>query len=473
MEYRIEKDSLGEIRIDASKYYGAQTQRAIDNFNITGIRVHPALIRGLGIVKKASAIVNYECKHLDEARFKVIRKACDEVIKGKFDDMFVTDVIQGGAGTSLNMNANEVIANRANELAGKSIGVYDYIHPNDHINFGQSTNDVFPTANKIAALMLVDELLYELKLLISELDAKAMEFDNIIKMGRTHLQDAVPIKLGQEFGAFSAALKRDIRRIELSFEDLKVVNMGATAVGTGLNTDETYILNIVPTLNMITDLDLKLADNLVDNTRNLDTVVFASSSMKTLAVNLSKMCNDLRLMASGPKTGFGEIILPSKQPGSSIMPGKVNPVIVEVVNQVCFQVMGNDLTITKAAEAGQLELNVFEPVMFYNFFQSITILRNACATLRVNAIVDIQANEENCLHWVETSVGIVTAIAPHVGYEVASELAKKALKEKRNIREVIMESRILSEEQLSVILNVDAMTSPGIKGMDIVRKEGQ
>lgn len=470
-EYRIEHDSLGRVEIEASKYYGAQTQRALNNFNITGIHVNPYVIRALGIVKKACVIVNHECKYIDQARYQVIAKACDEVIKGKFDDMFVTDVIQGGAGTSLNMNANEVIANRASELAGYPLGTYEYIHPNDHINFGQSTNDVFPTANKIAALMMMDELLYEVKLLVSELDAKAMEFDNVIKMGRTHLQDAVPIKLGQEFSAFSAALKRDIRRIQETFADLRIVNMGATAVGTGLNTDENYILNIVPTLNMIVDLDLQLASNLVDNTRNLDTVVYASSSLKTMAVNLSKMCNDLRLMASGPKTGFGEILLPSKQPGSSIMPGKVNPVIVEVTNQVCFQVFGNDLTITKAAEAGQLELNVFEPVMFYNLFQSLTILKNACATLRVNAIKDIQANEENCMHWVETSVGIVTAIAPHVGYEVASELAKKALKEKRNIREVILESKILNEEQLNVVLNVDAMTSPGIKGKDLIKKE--
>ncbi|MGL5977780.1 MAG: aspartate ammonia-lyase [Erysipelotrichaceae bacterium] len=469
-EYRVETDALGEVYIEKDMLYGAQTQRALDNFKITGLKVNPYLIRSLGIVKKACAIVNYECGYLDQERFNFIDKACNDVIKGDLNDYFVTDVIQGGAGTSLNMNANEVIANRALQLAGKELGDYRYIHPNDHINFGQSTNDVFPTANKLAGLILHDELVHELKLLCSELDSKALQFDGILKMGRTHLQDAVPIKLGQEFAAFSTSLKRDIRRLDQAFDGLRIVNMGATAVGTGLNTDETYIQNIVPTLNKITDQRLCNATNLIDGTRNLDTVVWSSAALKTLAVNLSKMCNDLRLMASGPKTGFAEITLPSRQPGSSIMPGKVNPVIVEVVNQICFQVFGNDLTITKAAEAGQLELNVFEPVMFYNLFQSLVILKNGCATLRSNAIRDLEANVENCMFWVENSVGIVTAIAPHVGYEQASKLAKKALNENRNIREVIQEANVLTEEQLKVILNVDAMTSPGIKGKDMVQR---
>ncbi|MGL5540666.1 MAG: aspartate ammonia-lyase [Erysipelotrichaceae bacterium] len=470
-EYRIEMDSLGEVTIEQDKLYGAQTQRAIDNFAISGLRTNTYLIRALGIVKKACAQVNHECGYLDKERYSYIRKACHDVIKGNMNKYFVTDVIQGGAGTSINMNANEVIANRAAQLAGREIGKYDFIHPNDHVNFGQSTNDVFPTANKLAALILMDELLYELGLLIEELDNKTLEFEHIIKMGRTHLQDAVPIKLGQEFGAFAECLRRDMERIKQSFDGLRYVNMGATAVGTGLNTDERYIEQIVPTLNTITDQRLVLSANLVDSTRNLDTVVWASASLKTLAVNLSKMCNDLRLMASGPKTGFAEITLPSRQPGSSIMPGKVNPVILEVVNQISFQVFGNDLTITKAAEAGQLELNVFEPVMFFNLFQSLEILKNGCATLRANAIMGIQANADNCREYVEKSVGIVTALAPHIGYEKASYFAKKSLAEKRNVREIIEEANVLSKVELDEILNIHSMTSPGIKGKGRLHKD--
>ena len=464
LEYRIEKDSLGEIQVPKDALYGAQTTRGNMNFRITGRTMHPIMIRSIGLVKKASAIANSKCGFIDEERLGFITQACDEVIEGKLDQWFVTDCIQGGAGTSFNMNANEVIANRAAQLAGKEIGKYDYIHPNDHINFGQSTNDVFPTSARLTCTYLVEDLLEELNLLHKSLVKKAKEFDDVIKMGRTHLQDAVPIRLGQEFNAYATSLRRDIKRIKIAFNDLKAINMGATAVGTGLNADEQYKKIITPILSDLSCIDLTSAKDLVDGTRNCDTLVWASSSLKVFAVNLSKMCNDLRMMASGPKAGLAEIKLPEKQPGSSIMPGKVNPVILEVTNQVCFNVFGNDQTVTKAAEAGQLELNVFEPVLFKNLFESIEILTSACHTLRVNCIDGIKANRENCLFFVERSVGSVTALAPHIGYANASSIAKQALRENRPLREVLLESGLISEEDLEVVMNVYEMTKPGISG---------
>lgn len=471
IKYRIEKDSLGEIPVPVDALYGAQTMRGHQNFQITGLTMHPTMIQSIGMIKKASAVCNNQCGFLDNERLSYISQACDEVIDGKLNQWFITDCIQGGAGTSFNMNANEVIANRAAQLAGKEIGVYDYIHPNDHINFGQSTNDVFPTAGRLTCLMLVDTLIKELTALQKSLFAKSEEFDDVIKMGRTHLQDAVPIRLGQEFHAFGTSLGRDIKRIKLAFNDLKAVNMGATAVGTGMNADEQYKKMIVPTLSKISKLRLTSAKDLVDGTRNCDTLVWASGSLKTLAVNLSKMCNDLRLMASGPKAGLAEIRLPDRQPGSSIMPGKVNPVVAEVCNQVCFNVIGNDITIAKAAEAGQLELNVFEPVLFKNLFESIETLSNACHTLRINAIDGIVANRDNCLFFVERSVSPITAFAPYVGYSTASQIAKQALIENRTLREVLLESGLITEHDIEVIMNVNEMTKPGIPGKKKLMKE--
>lgn len=464
-EFRIEKDSLGELQVPKDALYGIQTCRAIRNFPITLMKTHPVMIRSLGMVKKACALANNECGHLDDERLKYIVLACDEVIKGKLNEWFVTDVIQGGAGTSVNMNANEVIANRAAQLAGKELGKYDYIHPNDHINFGQSTNDVFPTAGKLTCLYLVENLLEEVMCLQEALLDKSLEFDDVIKLGRTHLQDAVPIRMGQEFHAFATAFVRDIRRIKLAFGTLKSVNMGATAVGTGINADERYKKICVQYLCELSQVDLTSARDLIDGTRNVDPFVWAHSSLKTLSVSLSKMCNDLRLMASGPKTGLAEIVLPARQPGSSIMPGKVNPVIPEVCNQVCFQVFGNDLTIAKAAEAGQMELNVFEPVLFFNLFQSIDILANACYTLRENAIRGIVANKEHCLEMMENSLGTATALAPHIGYANASAMAKQALKENRKLKELILENKLMTKEKLDVVLDIDEMTRPGIPGM--------
>lgn len=468
--FRVEKDSLGEIYVPIHALYGAQTQRSLENFPITHRPIHREMIRAVGMIKKASAIANHKVDLLDARRTKYIVAACDEVIDGKLNDWFITDLIQGGAGTSVNMNANEVIANRASQLARKPIGTYEYIHPNDHINFGQSTNDVYPSAGRIASIMLVNRLLEELTLLQISLLKKSEEFEDVLKMGRTHLQDAIPIQLGQEFHAFATSITRDIKRIKIAFNDLKSVNMGATAVGTGLNTDERYKKIIVKELSQICGINLTSAKDLVDSTRNVDTFVWASSSLKTLAVNLSKMANDLRLMASGPKTGFGEIKLPEKQPGSSIMPGKINPVIPEVVNQVCFNVFGNDVTILKAAEAGQLELNVFEPVLFYKIFESIETLTNACHTLRVNAIDGIEANRERCQELVDISIGTITAVAPHIGYTNASRLAKKALFENRRLKEILIESNLIGEADLEIILDSRTMTRPGIAGKKLLLK---
>lgn len=464
-EVRIERDSLGEIEVPKNALYGGQTVRAMKNFPITYLKTHPQMIHSLGMIKKACALANHECGHLDDERCKFIVEACDEVISGKLNEWFITDVIQGGAGTSTNMNTNEVIANRAAQLAGKAIGQYDYIHPNDHVNFGQSTNDVFPTAGKLTSLFLVNNLIEELLILQESLLDKSIEFNDVIKLGRTHLQDAVPIRMGQEFHAFATSIVRDIRRIKLSFSDLKSVNMGATAVGTGINTDERYKKICVRFLGEIAQIDITSSRDLIDGTRNVDPFVFAHGSLKTLSVNLSKMCNDIRLMASGPKTGLSEIILPARQPGSSIMPGKINPVIPEVCNQVCFQVFGNDITITKAAEAGQMELNVFEPVLFYNLFQSIDLLTNACYTLRDNAIVGIIANKFHCREVMENSLGTATALAPHIGYANASKMAKLALSENRKLKELILEHGLMTKDKLDQVLDIDEMTRAGIPGM--------
>ncbi len=463
-KFRVEVDSIGEYLVPLTAHYGSQTARSVKNFNITGQRIPDVMIKSLGMIKKACAIANNRLGHLDDERFKYIKAACDEVIAGKYNDQFITDMIQGGAGTSVNMNANEVIANRANQLAGYPLGEYTYIHPNDHINYSQSTNDVFPTAGKLTAIYLIDDLLAEIKLLRHSLMLKAEEFEDVIKLGRTHLQDAVPIRLSQEFNAYAAAFNRDFSRINDSFQALRAINIGATAVGTGLNADENYRLLAVSTLSDISGVDVISAIDLVDGTRNVDPFVWAHSSLNTFATSLSKMSSDFRLMASGPKAGLGEISLPEMQPGSSIMPGKVNPVILEVTNQVCFQVFGNQVTITKAAEAGQLELNVFEPVLFYNLFQSIQILTNVCETLRLNAIDGIQANRERCEELVEISTATATALAPHIGYKQATSLAKQAMKENKRLRQLILEKNILSEDELDEILNLKKMTNPGIPG---------
>lgn len=375
-------------------------------------------------------------------------------------DQFILDPIQGGAGTSANMNANEVIANEAIQILGGKKGDYSIVHPNDHVNMGQSTNDVFPTAGKITALKLLLKAIEQLKKLDMNLDMKAKEFNNIIKMGRTQLQDAVPIRLGQEFKAYSSVIKRDISRLEAAKKELEVLNLGGTAIGTGINADNKYMNTVVPILSDIIGIQLEQADDLIDATQNLDGFVSVSGAIKTCAVNLSKMANDLRLMSSGPRTGLEEINLPPKQNGSSIMPGKVNPVIPEVMTQVAFNIIGNDVTITMAAEAGQLELNAFEPVIFFNLFESIETLTNGVKTFTENCISGITANTNRCKKLVDNSVGIVTAITPYVGYEKAASIAKSAIKTGKPVKEIILQNGILKESELDRILDPISMTEP-------------
>ena len=417
MEFRVEKDSIGTKDVPENVYYGVQSLRAAENFHITGLNMHPEIINSLAYIKKAAAITNCEAGLLDKRRTQAIVQACDEILEGKFREDFIVDPIQGGAGTSLNMNANEVIANRAIEILGGKKGDYSVVNPNDHVNCGQSTNDVIPTAGKMTSLRLLKKLKKQLLRLHSALEQKADEFDGVIKMGRTQLQDAVPIRLGQEFKAYSVAILRDLNRMDKAMDEMRTLNMGGTAVGTGLNADESYLRRIVPNLSEISGMDLVQAYDLIDATQNLDSFVAVSGAVKACAVTLSKIANDLRLMSSGPRAGFGEINLPAKQNGSSIMPGKVNPVIPEVVNQVAFNAIGNDMTITMAAEAGQLELNAFEPIIFYCLFQSIDTIAYAVNTFVDNCVIGITANETRCRYFVENSVGIITAICPYVGYQ--------------------------------------------------------
>ena len=469
-DYRVEKDSIGVKDIPEEVYYGVQTLRAAENFHITGLNMHPEIINSLAYIKKASAITNCEVGILEKKKAQAIVQACDEIIEGKFHDDFIVDPIQGGAGTSLNMNANEVIANRAIEILGGKKGDYTIVNPNDDVNCGQSTNDVIPTAGKMTSLHLLQNLKKQLLRLYDALNEKAKEFDHVIKMGRTQMQDAVPIRLGQEFKAYSVAIMRDIHRMDKAMDEMRTLNMGGTAIGTGINADENYLRRIVPNLSEISGIDFIQAFDLIDATQNLDSFVAVSGAVKACAVTLSKMSNDLRLMSSGPRAGFGEINLPAKQNGSSIMPGKVNPVIPEVVNQVAFNIIGNDMTITMAAEAGQLELNAFEPIIFYCMFQSIDTLGYAVETLVDNCIVGITANEERCRQLVENSVGIITAICPHVGYEKTADIAKKAINSNESVRSLILKENIMDEEELSRILDPIHMTEPGISGKDVLMK---
>ena len=469
-DYRVEKDSIGVKDIPEEVYYGVQTLRAAENFHITGLNMHPEIINSLAYIKKASAITNCEVGILEKKKAQAIVQACDEIIEGKFHEDFIVDPIQGGAGTSLNMNANEVIANRAIEILGEKKGDYTIVNPNDDVNCGQSTNDVIPTAGKMTSLHLLQNLKKQLLRLYDALNEKAKEFDHVIKMGRTQMQDAVPIRLGQEFQAYSVAIMRDIHRMDKAMDEMRTLNMGGTAIGTGINADENYLRRIVPNLSEISGMEFIQAFDLIDATQNLDSFVAVSGAVKACAVTLSKMSNDLRLMSSGPRAGFGEINLPAKQNGSSIMPGKVNPVIPEVVNQVAFNIIGNDMTITMAAEAGQLELNAFEPIIFYCMFQSIDTLGYAVETLVDNCIVGITANEERCRQLVENSVGIITAICPHVGYEKTADIAKKAINSNESVRSLILKENIMDEEELSRILDPIHMTEPGISGKDVLMK---
>jgi aspartate ammonia-lyase len=468
---RIEKDFLGEKEIPFDVYYGIQTLRAAENFPITQYPLNKELIRAFAIVKKAAALANMKTKGLYEGLGNAIVQAANEIIAGKLHDQFIVDPIQGGAGTSINMNANEVIANRALEILGKAKGDYFSLSPNTHVNMAQSTNDTFPTAIHISTLFLLNTLLETMSDMHRVFQDKAKQFDSVIKMGRTHLQDAVPIRLGQEFEAYRRVLERDIKRIKQSRQHLYEVNMGATAVGTGLNAEPKYIEYVVEYLAEISDLPLKKAEHLVDGTQNTDAYTEVSSALKICMINMSKIANDLRLMASGPRAGLGEISLVPRQPGSSIMPGKVNPVFPEMINQVAFQVIGNDHTISLASEAGQLELNVMEPVLVFNLHQSISIMNNAFRVFTDRCLVSIEANEERLKEYVNQSVGLITAVNPHIGYEVAARIAREAILKGRSVRELCLQYDVLTEEELDLILNPYEMTKPGIAGASLLDRD--
>nr|MDH3175443.1 aspartate ammonia-lyase [Bacillus pumilus] len=468
--YRYEKDFLGEKEIPADVYYGVQTLRAKENFPITGYRMHEELIRAFAIVKKAAAQANMEVGRLYEGIGNAIVQASDEVIEGKLHEYFIVDPIQGGAGTSMNMNANEVIGNRALEIMGHQKGEYIHLSPNTHVNMSQSTNDSFPTAIHIAVLKQLDILLETMQTMQDVFKKKAKEFDHVIKMGRTHLQDAVPIRLGQEFEAYSRVLSRDIKRINQSKQHLYEVNMGATAVGTGLNADPRYIEIVVKKAADISGLPLVGAEHLVDATQNTDAYTEVSAALKVCMMNMSKIANDLRLMASGPRAGLAEIALPTRQPGSSIMPGKVNPVMAELINQIAFQVIGNDHTICLASEAGQLELNVMEPVLVFNLLQSISIMNNGFRSFTDHCLVDIEANEIRLKEYVEKSAGVITAVNPHLGYEAAARIAREAILTGQSIRDLCLQNDVLTEEELDIILNPFEMTKPGIAGAELLER---
>ena len=458
METRLEKDSIGELEVPRDAYYGVQSLRGAQNFPIIDQKLNPLFIKNMARIKKAAALVNAKIGALAPAKKDAIVQACNEVIEGRFDAEFIVDAIQGGAGTSANMNANEVIANRAIELLGGKKGDYSIVHPNDDVNMAQSTNDVIPTAGKMTVIDLIAPLLSRMKELRDAFVSKAVEFDGIIKMGRTQLQDAVPIRLGQEFTAYATVTARDIRRIALAEREMHSINMGGSAIGTSINVDPQYLEEIAPAISEVAGYRVEKAEDLIESTQNLDSFAFVSSALKTFAINLSKIANDLRLLSSGPRTGIGEINLPAKQNGSSIMPGKVNPVIPEVVNQVAFLVMGHDLTISAVIEAGQLELNAFEPVLFYQLFESIAALTAAVNTLTVNCVQGITANRDKCQENVEASVGIVTAIVPFVGYQRAASIAKESLRTGVSVREIILRDKLLDASELDRILDPVAMT---------------
>lgn len=457
MAYRIEADSIGTKEVPVEAYYGVQSLRGCENFHITGQKLQPDFIISMAEIKKACAICNCQVGELDVKIKDAICQACDEIIAGKLHDQFICDPVQGGAGTTANMNANEVIANRAIEILGGEKGDYSIVHPNDHVNRAQSTNDVFPSAAKLTAAKLLKRAIAQVERLEAALAVKEEEFHDIIKMGRTQMQDAVPIRLGSEFGAYRKAIKRDLVRLNRALEEMYAVNMGGTAVGTALNANPKYVEALAPELAKITGLPLVKAEDLVDGTQNLDSYAYVSAALKTCAISCSKMANDFRLMSSGPRCGFQEINLPAKQNGSSIMPGKVNPVIPEVMSQAAFLIMGNDVSITMAAEAGQLELNYAEPVLYHRLFESINALRGAVETFVDNCVSGITANAERCRALVDGSVGVITAICPTVGYKVSADIAKTAIKTGESVREVLKSKNIYTEEEIDKILDPYSM----------------
>ena len=459
---RTEHDFLGNMEVPDDVYYGVQTMRAIENFNITGQKLDSDFIKALATVKKAAALANMDTGRLPHEIGDVLVQAADEIIAGGHIKQFPVDPIQGGAGTSINMNMNEVLCNRALELHGDPKGRYDIISPNNHANMAQSTNDAFPTGIKVCLSAKSTVFLASLDRLATELEKKATSFRAILKMGRTHLQDAVPITLGQEMGSYASAVRRSMRRIRYVQRHIHTINMGGTAVGTGLNAEPAYIKAVARRLSEITGEQYRTSQNIIDATNNTDAFADFSSALKNAALVLIKLANDFRLMASGPRCGLNELHLPMRQPGSSIMPGKVNPVIAEVLDQACYQVIAGDLAVTLAVENGQFELNVMEPVMAFNMFNSLNYITRAVDTFVDKLLIDLKPNVEQCQKWLDNSVGIVTALLPHIGYEKSAELAREAYTTGKPIREIILEQGILSKKELNHILSPRQMTRPGI-----------
>jgi fumarate hydratase, class II len=476
-DYRIERDSLGEVKVSSSAYWGAQTQRAIENFPISGLKPYPAFVWAMAIIKRAAAEVNADLglfreteaggQHIaGEAMAQAIMRAADEVIDGRWADQFPVDPIQAGAGTSHNMNVNEVIANRANEHLGFKAGSAGPVHPNDHVNMAQSTNDTIPTAIRLGCLRRLDELLESLDRLAGALRHKASEFDDVVKSGRTHLQDAVPVRLGQEFGAYARAVERNREKIAEAAHGLRRLGIGGTATGTGLNAHKEYHARMVATLRRLTQLDLVESDDLFESMQSMADPVHFSAALRTLAQDLCRIANDFRLLSSGPSTGLDEIRLPAVQPGSSIMPGKVNPVMPEMLNMAMFQVMGNDLTVMLGGQAGQLELNVMMPIMAYNLFQSMDVTINAVNAFTEKAVRGVRANPEKATGWLAKNAILVTALNPVIGYQKGAEVAKEAMATDRTVREVVLEKGYLTAEEADKLLDVRTLTDGGIPGED-------
>ena len=464
MQFRTERDPLGEFAVPAGAYYGIQTARAVANFPISGFRAPAELVSATVLIKKAAAQANMALGRLDRRVGEAIVRAADEVLQGSFRDQFVVDVYQAGAGTSHNMNANEVLANRAAELLGGARGEYRLVHPNDHVNMGQSTNDVFPTATRLALLTIHAALVTSARALAGSFTAKARAFDEVLKVGRTHLQDAVPMTLGQEFGGYAGCIERGADDVAHAAGGLHELNLGATAVGTGLNAGEEYTRLTIRNLSQATGLALRPASNYFRVTQSMGDVVAYSGGMRRLSVELGKVASDLRLLSMGPRAGIAEIVLPAVQPGSSIMPGKVNPSVPEMVNQVCYQVMGCDLTVATAGEAGQLELNVMMPVIAWNAIHMSTILRQSMIVLKERCVDGIEADAARCRELLDRSTAVATALAPYIGYAATAEIAKESVRTGRPIRDIVKERGLMDDAQLARVLSAEHMTRPGVAG---------
>ncbi len=460
MQTRVEHDSLGSKEIPEAAYYGSETARAIENYPISGLKFHPVFVWATAAIKKAAAQANSDLKRLDSKIAQAIIQASEEVMEGKLSDQFVIDAFQSGAGVSQHMNTNEVITNRALEILKFKKGDHSKVHSHDHVNMGQSTNDVIPTALRIAAIKLLHEFYPVLEKLGVSLDAKANEFGRVIKSGRTHMQDAAPITLGQEFSGYASVVKKRLKRIQESEKNLHELGIGGSAIGTGLNTTVSYRNKLVQNLSKITGFDLKSGSNLFELMQSTADFSSVSGELKTLALSLIQICNDFRLLNSGPKTGFNEIELPARQPGSSIMPGKINPVMPEMLTMVCFQAVGNDLAVSMATQAGQLELNVMIPTVIYNLLTSIEILKNAIDVFTRFCVDGIKANSEHCFDFAEKSYGIAAALNPHIGYSKAAEIVKESVKTGKTLREIILERRLIPEEKLKDILSPEKLTQP-------------